>query len=130
MLKNFISSLYYGFLDLTDSKNFKIKDVIQRTITALQDEIANAHSIKICNDSGNINFNKKENSKTTLRKNEGKFSCMLGTKNGILPGISEVDVNTYCKLGHLHLLMFEYSEGKAFLTFLVLNITVLEFKWK
>lgn len=104
---------------MTDSKNIKIKDVIQRTITALQDEVANAHSIKLCNDRGNINSYKKENSKTTLRKNEGKFTSTLGTKNGIPPGISEVDVNTYCKLGHLHLLMLEYSEGKAFLTVLV-----------
>lgn len=99
---------------MTDSKNFKIKDVIQRTITALQDEVANAHSIKTCNDSGNVSFNIKENSKITLSKNDGKFSSTLGAKSGIQPGFSEVDVNTYCKLGHLHLLMFEYSEGKAF----------------
>lgn len=80
----------------------------------MQDEVANPHSMKTCNEGGNISFNIKENSKTTVRRNDGKFSSTLGTKSGIQPGISEVDVNTYCKLGHLHLLTFEYSEGKVF----------------
>lgn len=99
----------------------------------MQDEIADAHPIKTFNDEecgqlkniypcddGNI----KENVRRTMYKNDGEFS-IAGTiaqttvkKSGFEPQIVETDVNTYCKLGHLHLLIYEFTEGKqTMLTF-------------
>ncbi|KAH8400492.1 hypothetical protein KR222_001761, partial [Zaprionus bogoriensis] len=120
-------SRYYGFLDLSDPKNYEIKDIIQRTITALQDELANYHcgnrtkqkDVKDVRLQLKRNYSRheeadiKENSGITQFKNNDGTVVSFGdsaSKNG-KPGISEADVNAFCKLGHLHLLMSEYSEA-------------------
>lgn len=118
-------SRYYGFLDLSDSKNSELKELIQRTITALQDEVAHSYSININKHDGKFVPAKsdlplsdgehvKENSCNTICQNKDfKLGISNETStNKTLPEICEVDVNTYCKLGHLHLLMYEHSEGK------------------
>ncbi|KAH8376635.1 hypothetical protein KR093_000533, partial [Drosophila rubida] len=119
-------SRYYGFLDLSDPKNSEIKELIQRTITALQDEVAHSHSMQIIKHDAKTPAIKndlppsegehiKENSCTAQHKNNdiksGSTNETASAKHSISSNIGDVDVNTYCKLGHLHLLMFEYSEA-------------------
>ncbi|XP_030079040.1 lysine-specific demethylase 6A isoform X2 [Drosophila hydei] len=119
-----LDSRYYGFLDLTDPKNNGIKDLIQQTITVLQDEVASSHSISIIKQrdgqqanvksDGSIKYEEhiKENSGTlesNIKDSKLSVSNEITTKGNL--GIGEVDINTYCKLGHLHLLLSEYYEA-------------------
>ncbi|XP_060660433.1 lysine-specific demethylase 6A isoform X1 [Drosophila nasuta] len=123
-----LDSRYYGFLDLSDPKNSEIKELIQRTITALQDEVAHSHShsmqmIKLDAKSQPIKSDLptsdvehiKENSCNAQHKNNdfksGSSNETPVSATHSTTSIGEVDVNTYCKLGHLHLLMYEYSEA-------------------
>ncbi|XP_034471736.1 lysine-specific demethylase 6A isoform X2 [Drosophila innubila] len=120
-----LDSRYYGFLDLSDPKNSELKELIQRTITALQDEVAHSYSMNIIKQhDGKLVPTKsdqpisdgehiKENScNTQYQSKDFKWGMSNETSsNKSVAEIDEVDVNTYCKLGHLHLLMYEHSEA-------------------
>ncbi|ALC39189.1 Utx [Drosophila busckii] len=113
-------SRYYGFLDLSDPKHSEIRELIQQTITALQDEIASSHSAYISKqrDTKTIKTEFPISNEEHIKENsccENK-DLKLAVSNDRPPkksnqDMEEVDVNTYCKLGHLHLLTHEYSEA-------------------
>lgn len=129
LLKICTSSRQFGFINLKDCPNNWIRDVIQRAIAALQNIIILAHN-------NNINENISPNSPTNKVKqeiperNEMLLSwhndcgeCILGTKEE-KPNFRDdekyhdnketiVQPETYCKLGHLHLLVEEYYEGNT-----------------
>lgn len=107
---------------MTDPKNNGIKDLIQQSIIILQDELASANSINISKQRDGQHANVKSDVSVKyeehIKENSGIESnacdskCALAndfpTKGNIGVG---VDINTYCKLGHLHLLLTEYYEG-------------------
>ncbi|KAL9923748.1 lysine-specific demethylase 6A isoform X1 [Glossina fuscipes] len=122
-----LDSRQFGFINLEDCPNNWIRDVIQRAIAALQNIIILAHN-------NNINENISPHSPTNKVKqelperNEMLLSwhndygeCILGTKEEKPNFCDEekyrdnkettVQPETYCKLGHLHLLVDEYYEA-------------------
>uniref|UniRef100_A0A6P4FNM4 Uncharacterized protein LOC108053020 n=1 Tax=Drosophila rhopaloa TaxID=1041015 RepID=A0A6P4FNM4_DRORH len=120
-----LDSRYYGFLDLSKSKNSEIKSLVQQTVANFQNYIANgqAHEMKNALDNKNViqkydpsnvvvehmeNTSSQNDEDTKIldkETNEKNFICDEKPQD-------EQYVNALCKLGHLHLLLGEYSEGK------------------
>ncbi|KAH8410657.1 hypothetical protein KR009_011097, partial [Drosophila setifemur] len=117
-------SRYYGFLDLSNPKNAEIRNTVQGTITSLQDYIANsqvdaAKNSTLC-DSKNM-IQKYDSSKaehmeisSSFNDEEAKVLEKETNEQDIVSDEKtqkEQFVNALCKLGHLHLLLGEYSEA-------------------
>lgn len=108
---------------MTDPKNNGIKDLIQQSITILQDEVASSHSINMskqrdlqhanvkCDVAVKYEEHIKENSGIESHACDSKLALPSDFKPKGNIGVGEVDIETYCKLGHLHLLLTEYYEG-------------------
>ncbi|EDV58494.2 uncharacterized protein Dere_GG23959, isoform C [Drosophila erecta] len=119
-----LDSRYYGFLDLSNSKNAEIRTLVQQTITNLQNYIANGQ----VHDSKNFSDNKNAIQKFEPLTQEGEHMENTSSQNNdetkpydtnANEKVSTIDeklhddhyVNALCKLGHLHLLLGEYSEA-------------------
>ncbi|XP_046869014.1 lysine-specific demethylase 6A isoform X2 [Drosophila willistoni] len=112
-----LDSRYYGFLDLCDPKNVDVKSLVQQLITKVQDEVARCHSditeelvpksvfIKI-EDSSLYTGNQHSNLVPGEKWKIGKKKIYHDEND-----FREEYANAFCKLGHLHLLLCEYSEA-------------------
>ncbi|XP_017004047.2 histone demethylase UTY isoform X1 [Drosophila takahashii] len=119
-----LDSRYYGFLDLSNPKNVEIKNLVQQTITNLQNYIANGqvHDLKNSHDNKNAvqkydpsNLPDEHMENTSSQKSEDtKLPDQKINEKGFISDQKPQDeqyVNALCKLGHLHLLLGEYSEA-------------------
>lgn len=117
-----IFSRYYGFLDLSNPKHAELKNLIQQTIAYLQTFIANGQTNGVSkkHDTKNVLQNcdppKEEPLDTILATNSEDSKANDGDSKEIKffnddKSQEEQYVNALCKLGHLHLLLGEYSEG-------------------
>lgn len=102
-----MASRYYGFLDLSNQKNAGIRNLVQQTVTSLQNYIANGHQ---SNAVKNVYDSQEDDGDTKPFDTETKEKGL--TLIGEDKSQDENYVNALCKLGHLHLLLGEYSEGK------------------
>ncbi|XP_017075507.2 lysine-specific demethylase 6A isoform X4 [Drosophila eugracilis] len=119
-----LDSRYYGFLDLSNSKNAEVRNLVQQTVTNLQNYIANGQ----IHESKNLNDNKNAIQKYDTLNSAGEHMDNSVSQNNedTKPLDKEVNektsicdekpqdeqyVNALCKLGHLHLLLGEYSEA-------------------
>ncbi|XP_043861698.1 lysine-specific demethylase 6A isoform X2 [Drosophila santomea] len=118
-----LDSRYYGFLDLSNSKNAEIRNLVQQTITNLQNYIANGQVHESKNSSDNKNAIQKfepetqaEHMENTSSQNNDETKPFDKDANEKVSIINEKPqdehyVNALCKLGHLHLLLGEYTEA-------------------
>ncbi|XP_043640702.1 lysine-specific demethylase 6A isoform X3 [Drosophila teissieri] len=119
-----LDSRYYGFLDLSNSKNAEIRNLVQQTITNFQNYIANGQVHESKNFSDNKNAIQKfepsteagEHMENTSSQNNDEtkpFDKDANERESIIEEKPQDDnyVNALCKLGHLHLLLGEYSEA-------------------
>ncbi|XP_032570008.1 lysine-specific demethylase 6A isoform X2 [Drosophila sechellia] len=119
-----LDSRYYGFLDLSNSKNAELRNLVQQTITNLQNYIANGQAHESKNSSDNKNAIQKlepstqagEHMENTSSQNNDDTKPFEQDTKEKVPIIEEKPqdehyVNALCKLGHLHLLLGEYSEA-------------------
>ncbi|KAI8043500.1 hypothetical protein M5D96_004832 [Drosophila gunungcola] len=119
-----LDSRYYGFLDLSNSKNAEIKNLVQQTVTNLQNYIANGkvHEMKNTFDDKNViqkydplnvagehmeNSSSQNDEDSKILEKETNEKGFISDENPQ----DEQYVNALCKLGHLHLLLGEYSEA-------------------
>nr|NP_001188773.1 Utx histone demethylase, isoform D [Drosophila melanogaster]ADV37023.1 Utx histone demethylase, isoform D [Drosophila melanogaster] len=119
-----LDSRYYGFLDLSNSKNAELRNLVQQTITNLQNYIANGQVHESKNSSDNKNAIQKfepstqagehmENTSSRNNDDTKPFEQDAKEKVSIIEEKHQDEhyVNALCKLGHLHLLLGEYSEA-------------------
>ncbi|KMY89466.1 lysine-specific demethylase 6A isoform X3 [Drosophila simulans] len=119
-----LDSRYYGFLDLSNSKNAELRNLVQQTITNLQNYIANGQAHESKNSSDNKNAIQKfepstqagEHMENTSSQNNDDTKPFEQDVKEKVPIIEEKPqdqhyVNALCKLGHLHLLLGEYTEA-------------------
>ncbi|XP_033151223.1 lysine-specific demethylase 6A isoform X4 [Drosophila mauritiana] len=119
-----LDSRYYGFLDLSNSKNAELRNLVQQTITNLQNYIANGQAHESKNISDNKNAIQKfepstqagehmENTSSQINDDTKPFEQDAKEKVPIIEEKPQDEhyVNALCKLGHLHLLLGEYSEA-------------------
>lgn len=112
-------------MDLSNSKNAELRNLVQQTITNLQNYIANGQVHESKNSSDNKNAIQKfepstqagehmDNTSSQNNDDTKPFEQDAKEKVSIIEEKHQDEhyVNALCKLGHLHLLLGEYSEGK------------------
>ncbi|XP_017042791.2 lysine-specific demethylase 6A isoform X4 [Drosophila ficusphila] len=115
-----LDSRYYGFLDLSSPKNADLRTLVQQTITNLQNYIANGKVQETQSTCDNKNAIQKYESSNVAGEHMENNSSQ--NNEDIKPFVKETNdkdekthdeqyVNALCKLGHLHLLLGEYSEA-------------------
>ncbi|XP_017026011.1 histone demethylase UTY isoform X4 [Drosophila kikkawai] len=109
-----LDSRYYGFLDLSNQKNAEIRNLVQQTVTNLQDYIANGHqsnAVKNIYDASSrpSSRDQEDDGDTKHIDTEAKEKALVTI--GDEKSEDENYVNALCKLGHLHLLLGEYTEA-------------------
>ncbi|XP_041451983.1 lysine-specific demethylase 6A isoform X2 [Drosophila obscura] len=109
-----LDSRYFGCLDLSDPKNSEIKAVVQKTVTTIQDDIAFyiTKNVIATNELTSKVFDNNSTGNTTYEDNK-----LHDVETKIISFFEEETffkdqfTNALCKLGHLHLLLGEYSEA-------------------
>ncbi|XP_037828645.1 lysine-specific demethylase 6A isoform X1 [Lucilia sericata] len=86
-----LDSTHFGFIDWNNENNFNLRDLIRRSIKIFQ----------------NIGALIEEDSE----KNVGLESNRILKDSPKLIEADALDINTFCKLGHLHLILEEYDKA-------------------
>ncbi|XP_034129722.1 histone demethylase UTY isoform X3 [Drosophila guanche] len=109
-----LDSRYFGCLDLSDPKNLEIKSVVQKTVTTIQDDIA-FYISKNMIVTHELTSKVFDNNSTGNTPPDDKK--LHDVENKVIGFFEEETLaknqfkNALCKLGHLHLLLGEYSEA-------------------
>lgn len=121
-------SQQFGFINWRDLENRSLRDLVQRAINALQ------NIITLSEQNANVKLSKSDidgQCKTLCVKSESQeaahhkleflsINCPKVKIEDILESDNKssdelehhLDRDTFCKLGHLHLVLEEYNEGK------------------
>lgn len=107
-------STQFGFVDWSKQENIALREIIKRaiitlrSIISLEDEnVGNRNNLSSNSDLNETLVKKESDELSCVNTRFKKVDCL---KDGQLTE-TLTDFNTYCKLGHLHLLLEEYDNG-------------------
>lgn len=109
----FFHSRQFGFLKLNSPEQAKKKALVVRAIKYLERMLVQAQAQKQCRKADSTRSNIEEFNGGAKGKEEEE-------EEGEDKGIS-IDPKTYCKLGHFHLLLEDYSKGSLVYFYLANN---------